>query len=113
VQRPGAPGAGADVDRHRAGRDHLLAGGRLPVVDDRRQRPGGGRHRGPSARGRGTGQEGAAPVNALLPLMVALPLGAAALAVVFGRWRTVQWVIAVVTIGLTLAMAVVILVHVD
>jgi len=52
-------------------------------------------------------------VSALLPLMVALPLGAAALAVIFGRWRRLQWVIAVVTIGLTLAMAVVILIEVD
>jgi multicomponent Na+:H+ antiporter subunit D len=45
--------------------------------------------------------------------MVALPLGAAALAVVLSRFRRVQWGLALVTIGATLAMAVTILVEVD
>lgn len=52
-------------------------------------------------------------MSALLPLMVALPLGAAAITVALNRFRRAQWVVAVVTVGATLAMAVVILVESD
>ena len=52
-------------------------------------------------------------MNALLALMVALPLGAAASAGVLGHLRRLQRGLAVVTVGLTLVMAVVILVDVD
>lgn len=52
-------------------------------------------------------------MSSLLPLMVALPLGAAALTVGLKRFRTAQWVIAVTTVGATLVLAVVILVDVD
>jgi len=52
-------------------------------------------------------------VSALLALMVALPLGAAAVTIALGRFRGTQWAIAVVTVGVTVVMAVVILVDVD
>jgi multicomponent Na+:H+ antiporter subunit D len=52
-------------------------------------------------------------VSAVLALMVALPLGSAALTVALTRFRRAQWAIAHVTIGLTLVLAVVVLVDVD
>ena len=52
-------------------------------------------------------------MSALLALLVVLPLGAAAVTVGLHRFPRSQWVIALVTVGTTLALAVVVLVEVD
>ncbi len=52
-------------------------------------------------------------MNRLLALPIALPLGAAAVSIVVGRWRQAQRVIGVTTLTALVAVAVVLLVHVD
>jgi multicomponent Na+:H+ antiporter subunit D len=52
-------------------------------------------------------------MSALLSLLVALPLGAAAVSVALSRFPRTQWVVALVTVGATLVMATVVLVVVD
>src|SRR5918994_787120 len=111
--RPGVPQLGADPRRrgagrrrgpprrpaHRGGRRRGRSGGRgRDRRADERQRV-----RGRGGRRRARGQA----VTALLALPIALPLGAAALSVVVGRWRVAQQVIGLVTLAavmLVLAM---------
>jgi multicomponent Na+:H+ antiporter subunit D len=52
-------------------------------------------------------------VNALLGLMIALPLLAAGASTVVGRWRSAQRVISLATLTTLLALGIVLLVHVD
>jgi len=52
-------------------------------------------------------------VSALLALPIALPLGAAAVSIVVGRWRSAQRVIGVVTLSTLLVVSIVLLVRVD
>jgi multicomponent Na+:H+ antiporter subunit D len=52
-------------------------------------------------------------VNALLALPIALPIGAAAVSIVVGRWRAVQRVIGVVTLVVVVVVSAVLLVRAD
>src|ERR687898_3556188 len=117
--RPGVPQLGADPRRRGAGRRRgpprrpAHRGGR------RRGRPGGrGRDRRADERQRVRGRGGRCrargqAVTALLALPIALPLGAAALSVVVGRWRVAQQVIGLVTLTALLGTSIALLVAVD
>ncbi|HEX7097088.1 MAG TPA: Na+/H+ antiporter subunit D, partial [Acidimicrobiales bacterium] len=52
-------------------------------------------------------------MNALLPVPIVLPLIGAALSILSGRSRTAQRVLGISVLGITLAVSIVIFVHVD
>src|SRR5690606_36173014 len=83
---------------------------RGPRRRPRRRAPGGRPRDATGPAGRALG---GAPVSALLALPVTLPLGAAAVSIVVGRWRPAQRAIGLVTLSTLVAVSIALLVRVD